>query len=579
MHNFWLKIQFDWHFWVLLFMAGFPLCAKTVTIYPPEDSLSMLRNPATGWVLYGAENGNEPDSSAYWSALWPEAVAAASIFYVRTLWSKMEPSEGRYAWNENARFKSLVQGAVDRGLTLAFRIYVTSQDVPQQATPEWVFQAGSKSYATNNGKSPYPDDPVFQDKFARFIEAFGAKYNNPRLVSFVDGNGLGWWGEEHHIVYQNSANRTKVLQWLNDSYRKAFPDVLLAENFPNGGWSNAVLDSISFVDRAYGMRRDGLASKWVTPQEKLNVLSRWPRLVVFGENCYYGFSSNPNWYRSEGGYGDLRQLMRALLDDGLSLHANTLDLRMVRDANDWMSNPDYVQEWIRKGGYRLLPTSITFEDTIASGRALTIKSIWKNAGSGIFPNGMKAWKQKYKPAFALIPAGTGKNPILAMDTVSADPGTWVKGQVYDLSTVANFSVATGAYQLAVGIVDRTSGDASAIKLALSSPKTSEGWYEIGEVFVRLGTHSISDNLTGNRSLIPSFVLTNRKLLVVTAKGTRERGSGVATLFIRNLNGQVLASWKCGPGENAFNLGRFPYGKYTCELHFGARLYRQVFTLN
>ena len=40
----------------------------------------------------------------------------------------MEPEEGKYAWLYDENYKKLIQGALDRGLKLCFRIYNNGQD-------------------------------------------------------------------------------------------------------------------------------------------------------------------------------------------------------------------------------------------------------------------------------------------------------------------------------------------------------------------------------------------------------------------------------------------------------------------
>ena len=100
--------------------------------------------------------------------------------------------------------KALIQGALDRGLKLAFRVYIDGQDNIHNGTPDFVREAGAKGYAVhklwdpaneNNNWTPYADDPVFQEKFGNFIRAFAKEFDNPEQVDFIDAYNLGWWGE------------------------------------------------------------------------------------------------------------------------------------------------------------------------------------------------------------------------------------------------------------------------------------------------------------------------------------------------------------------------------------------------
>jgi hypothetical protein len=110
------------------------------TVIPNEDSTSMIRNPAMGWVLY-VDFQKITDPQAYWAAQDQNA-QKASIFYMRAPWAEFEPEEGRYAWIYDDNYKALIQGALDRGLKLAFRVYTDSRDSYCQSTPDYVRQAG-----------------------------------------------------------------------------------------------------------------------------------------------------------------------------------------------------------------------------------------------------------------------------------------------------------------------------------------------------------------------------------------------------------------------------------------------------
>lgn len=70
------------------------------------------------------------------------------------------------------KVEKVIQGALDRGMRLSFRVVVDSRDRKNEATPAYVFDAGAKYYTDNGKRSPYPDDPIFQEKYAKFIEAF-----------------------------------------------------------------------------------------------------------------------------------------------------------------------------------------------------------------------------------------------------------------------------------------------------------------------------------------------------------------------------------------------------------------------
>ena len=92
------------------------------------DLNTLIRNPASGWTLYDDANDYVAQANTYWNQQGAAAEKYASIFYWRSRWSELEPEEGKYAWEHDENFKALIQGALDRGLKLAFRVYIDGQD-------------------------------------------------------------------------------------------------------------------------------------------------------------------------------------------------------------------------------------------------------------------------------------------------------------------------------------------------------------------------------------------------------------------------------------------------------------------
>ena len=123
---------------------------KTVGVSFKMDETSLVRNPMMGWILYDDACGEVSRAEQYWSDQNSVANKYGSIFYWRSRWSELEPEEGVYAWKYNDNFKALIQGALDRGLKLAFRVYVDSQDNHLYAVKKVPKSAGQ---AEENGVS------------------------------------------------------------------------------------------------------------------------------------------------------------------------------------------------------------------------------------------------------------------------------------------------------------------------------------------------------------------------------------------------------------------------------------------
>jgi hypothetical protein len=485
--------------------------AATVLTPITVDNTSVVRNPMTGWVLYPMELGDMDTAgaaglnaiNAYWGSQdVAKNSSLASTVYIRTLWSRLESKEGVYAWNDpNDHWNELVDGAVKRGLKLAFRFYVQSLDVPIQATPQWVFNAGARSVKQNSGLSPYADDPVFQTKYAKFIKAFGSyiqslqvKYNDPNVVSYVDGSGLGSWGEDHGTLYLNSNNAEATFRWLTATFREAMPRVLLASNHIDSlSWGmNPILDN--YQDGSYAPRRDGIGSTWFNGVEKSTIAMNWQLHPLIAENCYHGLGdwTLPQMRESSviPNVQSIRDGLRGVLDDAKNAHANLLDLRTSFDAETWNRNPDFVQEWVQQGGYRLSATSLSYPNVINQGTQATFSATWQNTGVGIFPNAMKAWSYKYKPAIALIQ--NGKVVYTAVDNSATDLSTLFKGGLATIAIQNDFTLAPlGTYELAIGVVDTQNNNRADIQLAITPNKRYGNWYVVGTTRVEAPSNALA----------------------------------------------------------------------------------------
>ncbi|MBO4768511.1 MAG: DUF4832 domain-containing protein, partial [Bacteroidales bacterium] len=212
----------------LLIIAAISLVASSscncgkVTYAP--DTETVLRNPLNGWVMYLRRDWDE----TFWEKNGYDAMPTstgetvkvsdyANTAYVRTSWVAFEPEEGKYAWQDpDSRLNKLFRSILDRGMKLSFRIVVDGRD-QRQNTPDYVFDAGAEYFTSkvgrNDVRTAYPDDPVFQAKYSKFIEALAAEYNDIDKVDFIDAYGLGKWGEGHCLVYKDPTKNSEVMQW------------------------------------------------------------------------------------------------------------------------------------------------------------------------------------------------------------------------------------------------------------------------------------------------------------------------------------------------------------------------------
>ena len=468
----------------------FRLKDSRLTIYPIEDTNSLIRNPAMGWGLYDDASDEVAKAENYWTVQDEAAKKFASFFYIRWRWSDMEPEEGKYAWLYDENFKKLINGALDRNLKLAFGIYVNGQDNIKPGTPQYVKEAGAKGYFNNGAHgnknwTPYPDDPVFKEKFSKFIHAFAKEFDNPSKVDFVDGNGLGQWGEGDNIKTIHN-DQLSVFKWVINLYAENFKKILLVTNLGSQEGLEAEKE-IAYLGNDFLPRRDGLGSHWYREDQKKMMASLFPRMPLVGESCYW--QSDSSLFNNDPAFKNYshpvtwKDVYNLTYQDAISSHANSLDLRDPLETKRWISRtPELVNKFMINGGYRFYPYQLSFPKQIKAGNSFDIEHEWRNTGVGMCPNNNKRWNQKYKVAFALIDKSNLEIKKIFIDQKS-DPSQWIKGLdiKYSFTGKIPAKIATGDYILGVAIID-TTNNKPGIQLAIDDLRELKNeWFEIGTV--------------------------------------------------------------------------------------------------
>ncbi len=447
------------------------------------DRTSVLRNPASGWVLYAADL-NLPDAAAYWKEV-DEFVPTASILYIRLPWSLYEPKKGKYAWTQPGNLRNLIEGAKKRGLKLAFRVVLNSKDCRQSAAPGYVREAGAAGHEEKGEGgiplwSPDPTDPVFRAEFGKFLDAFAAAFDDPDTVDFIDAIGLGWWGEMHHLGFP-AEKRPEVYEWICSAYGSRFKRVLLGTQVVSDLGNSGPLDrSIAIEKHGYVARLDSLGSHWMWHEKLPATIGDTP---FFGESCYFSLESWDMWKDPKETFANPRQVLEATIKDAFRYRANTLDLRKPNDCRTWFKlAPDLVQRFVGEGGYRLAPEEIVHPAEIRRD-AFSIHHRWRNLGVGVLPNANRRWAGKYRVAFALF-RGSDREPTAVHIDRATDPGDWTGDQAHDCTTGTTFAVSPGTYRLSVAIVDTTKPLRPAIRLATRGPSQALSWTPVGEIRVK-----------------------------------------------------------------------------------------------
>lgn len=463
----------------------------SIAIDLQQDRSGLLRNPCMGWGLYDDAVKDVANADEYWAAQDEAARNYASFFYVRWRWAEMEPEEGKYAWIYDENYKKLIQGALDRGLKLCFCIYNNAKDNIRQATPDYVRQAGAQGYFVTGQDNaslwtPYPDDPIFQEKYEKFVAAFAREYDNPDIVDFVDGHSLGWWGECSHIQYIDPGKNKETFDWFTTMYSENFKNVILLLPY-NSEIGFDVEKEIAVDGKGYGIRRNGLGSMYFSEEDQEIANEMYGKVLMIGECCYWGgYTAAYQPFLDDTKYSlkSWKDVYQLSYDHAQTYHFNALDLRTVTETKGWTSlAPELVRKFILNGGYRLYPTYVIMPYEASANSTVSISHSWRNTGYGYLPNNMKNWNYKYKPAFALL--DREGNVIKSWVDEDAEPSQWLSNQRKNYTyQVSLEGIPAGDYQWGVAIVDRTKNDAPGIRIGIKDKEERNGWVIISDITVK-----------------------------------------------------------------------------------------------
>ncbi len=490
---------------------------ENVSVSISPDRETMYRNPFSGWVIYSGLGDGLSDN--FWqeydnmnSAIGKVKVSDyANALLIRSYWSQAEPEEGVYFWDESCntkpaqRFRMLREGARERGLKLIFQLRADSRDLHVNACPDYVRTKGAKGFESTTGSTkvwtPYPDDPVFQQCYEKFLRAFAAEFNNPDEVDWMGSWGIGKWGEYHACIYStgDETPREPVFDYFTDLFLEIFDKVPVCINFHKsigtGSSDKTDPDSQRLVQKgidkglcltsgAFGMH--AYYGSW---EKGFIHLQKW-KVPIHAEGGWVRASHSTTAINNDG-YADWAAVRRGEFDDARDACANTMDFRYnsnigMGETWSWFNEAfDLVQEAIRTQFYRLYPDRISLPESASAGAEVSITHRWHNLGWAYCPTNIKPFEGRFKVAFALLDATTGA-PQNIFFAEEARPCDWTYGTPTSYTTKLKLeNVKAGSYIWGVGIVDCSKKDLPiGIQIAAKKEKTAGGWVKLHEITVK-----------------------------------------------------------------------------------------------
>ena len=521
------------------------------------DRIGFIPNPLSGWVIYVPLID---DVDKFWNEYENFASSEGivnvfdygNVIYLRGSWTDLNPDEGVYIWHDGideakyplARSLRLFEeGAKQRGLKLAFTLKTDSRDANANCTPQFVrdrmddaYGVDAAGYMTSDGKthtpgkgyfkftlgsnarpywSPYPDDPIFQQEYEKFINALAEEYDDPEKTAFVSGLGMGKWGEYHTCVYSTGDESPKisVFNWVTDTYINAFKLTPCFTNYhkmvgtivgegsgspdSEGMLTGAIEKGFCMRHDAFGMRAESFG--YATWEKKF--IANWTyKVPVAGEGGwivnqgYYDEQGNPKNYLTQ--YDNARELRVGEYEDMNGAYVNMMDLRydasyISGETWSWFNDAfDLVEKFVNEDCYRIYPDKVSIPSKLSNGHEYIIQHRWLNLGHAYCPTNIRPFQDRFKVAFAITDMETGK---IVADNIffdeNARPHDWISGRSsYEFKIVPE-GLSVGAYDICVGIVDLALGDPDngdyriGINIAAQGDYTEDGWLKLGNAVV------------------------------------------------------------------------------------------------
>ena len=483
------------------------------------DRTSVIRNPMTGWVMYVSASSDPSYFDTEFTVSNGETVKVrdyASCFYVRTGWKNFNPEEGKYFWQDpESKLYKLYQRGQELGLPMAFRVVIDGRDQGEN-TPEWVYDKGAEYWLENpdfpDRKTPLVTDKVWRECYEKFIEDFAKEFNDPDKLAFIDGYGLGKWGEGHNVCYEQGnveSSRTpeykkETMEWITELYSRCFTKVPLAINYhrhigaPKSEGAAADEDSEELLEIAinngYCLRSDAfgmLNQSWGYNDWERNFVKKWNfKVPVILEGGYVLSNSGHQSGMQDDGYDTPEEVRAGEFKEGRSAYVNMMDFRVGDETRSWFENAfKYVEQFVEEGGYRLYPERASVPEHFGLGDEVTVTSRWRNLGWGYCPTNLVQWNQKYKVAYALLDMQTEK-PVYEFVVEDSDLSKWLAGAPASYSSTFSMKkVAIGGYIWAVGIVDTAKTEENGlcpigIRISVTEDSlTADGWARLANVTV------------------------------------------------------------------------------------------------
>ena len=422
----------------------------------PQETDEVLANPGMGWQTF--HHFADEDKNL-------EGLPSSSAYF-RFYWRDVEPVEGEIDF---ARFDELLAHARRAGQKLAFRIMCAGTSRDSIYVPQWLRDKGCPGFeyvrrgANRKYWVPDMDDRMFLDPHLQLIQALGSRYDGHPDLDLVDIGSVGLWGEWHMSGTGVDVPSMETRYAIIDAYLKAFPNtpkVMLIGD--EEGMKHATRNACGWRADCLG-DMGGFSGTWNHMEyfyrqqiERCGAEEAWKTAPVAFESCW-----DMRKWKEEG--WDIR----FIFDYALELHTSYLNNKSAPIPEGTRSE---IERFLRKLGYRLVLRRLAHDKDISAGGTLEVSMLWENVG--VAP----PYRDDLLLAFRVSNKSSGKSSVSVSDTSIRG---WLPGEMEITESITMpENLSTGQYELAVGIVERSTGE-PLVRLAIAG-RAEDGWYPISQ---------------------------------------------------------------------------------------------------
>ncbi|MFC2075601.1 DUF4832 domain-containing protein [candidate division KSB1 bacterium] len=420
----------------------------------PKEIDDVLPNPGIGFTTHGSYDGKV------------QGYPRSRVAYFRWYWKDLEPQQGNYQWS---LIDNVITRARDAGQTLALRV-MPADGEPK--APQWFRDLGAPGmeFTAENpvgGQTSWmPDhsDSLYLHHQGNLVRELAARYDGHPDIDHVDIGSCGHWGEWHMSFVDGMDMpslevKKQIIDWYLESFRET-PLVMLIGDVDgmkyataNGaGWRADCLGDYGYFSDTWN-HMDNLY------QQNLNQAQAndaWRRAPVCFESC----GTMQTWQ-------DMGFDVRKTFDEALRWHASIFNNKSSAVPAGWMP---YVDDFLRKIGYRLTLRKLSHARRALPGGKLSIAMEWENVG--VAPP-----YRHYKLAFELR-----KTAFKKYYETGVDMHLWLPGKhTAQVELPLHPDLEPDTYEVYLAWIDPAT-DEPAIRLAMEGV-TSFHWYLVSQLIV------------------------------------------------------------------------------------------------